>query len=135
MIHIPIQGGYFAIVDPEDSAKVATKKWTYSQGYAVSRDNNKHIRMHRFVMNETDPNIIIDHINHNRLDNRKKNLRRVTIKENNNNKATSFLVEAWGENKTVAEWVEDSRCEVSYFVLYERIRKGVQPEAAILAPK
>ncbi len=45
--------------------------------------------MHRFVMNVTDPNIIVDHIHHNHADNRKSELRIVTVNENNLNRKLS----------------------------------------------
>lgn len=42
-------------------------------------------RIHRLIMGVTDPNIIVDHINRDPLDNRKLNLRLCTIAENNRN--------------------------------------------------
>lgn len=51
--------------------------------------NNKltHIRMHRLIMNVDDPNILIDHKNHNGLDNQRENLR---IANKTTNSANSF---------------------------------------------
>lgn len=44
------------------------------------------IKMHRLIMNMTDPTLPIDHINHHVNDNRKKNLRIVTTQKNSWNK-------------------------------------------------
>ena len=57
--------------------------WKNDEGYLVtSLNNNKKIRMSRLVMNENNPNIRIDHQNHNTMNNRKSNLRRATSSEN-----------------------------------------------------
>lgn len=80
--------GIMFLFDKEDYSLISQYLWTNSQkGYIVSnyRDENgrKHqIKMHRLVMGITDPNIIIDHIHHNRTDNRKSELRTVTSQEN-----------------------------------------------------
>lgn len=42
-------------------------------------------RFHRLIMNVTDSKLVVDHINHNGLDNRKSNLRVTTQKGNNAN--------------------------------------------------
>lgn len=55
--------------------------WEDSSGYIVS----KNILLHRKIMNPKN-NMIIDHINHNKRDNRKCNLRVCTKNENNINK-------------------------------------------------
>lgn len=47
--------------------------------------HNKSIPLHRFIMGVSDKNILIDHINHNTLDNRKINLRIATKRENSIN--------------------------------------------------
>lgn len=86
MAKIPLFGklglGKYALVDDEDVERVAGTKWHVSDsGYAVNRYKGKTLRMHRLI-NETPDGLVTDHINHNRLDNRKKNLRAVTQKEN-----------------------------------------------------
>lgn len=77
-------------IDKEDLEKVSTLKWHLSDtGYAVWRgikDGKKQtIRMHRLIMNAP-KGLVVDHINHNTLDNRKVNLRIVTQSENMRNK-------------------------------------------------
>lgn len=80
------------LIDLDDVDKVKDIKWHRSDlqrntYYCVS--NNKTWRkLHRLIMNVTDPNIFIDHINHNGLDNRKSNLRICTNQENTRNCVT-----------------------------------------------
>lgn len=76
------------LIDYEDFEKVSKYFWTYSIGYAV-RSKNKQ-PMHRFVLGLGKAErykIEVDHINRNRLDNRKSNLRIVTRQENMLNKS------------------------------------------------
>lgn len=44
-------------------------------GYIIAHSKDGNIRMHRLVMGVLRDNVIVDHINHNTSDNRKKNLR------------------------------------------------------------
>lgn len=65
------------------------KKYTWfitTAGYACANEKGKKILMHRLMMGEQ-VELFVDHINRNRKDNRKNNLRLVTAKENNWNKA------------------------------------------------
>lgn len=80
------------------------------------------------------PNLILD-----RMDNSKgyspENCRWTTHKVNNNNRRDNVMVSAFGENKTLAQWSEDERCEVTYDTLYYRIKLArVKPEKAISTP-
>jgi hypothetical protein len=74
-------------IDIDDIDKVQKYSWYESDtGYLMSRINNKIVRMHRLIMNVRDKNMIVDHINHNTLDNRKNNLRIASSSQNNMNK-------------------------------------------------
>ena len=71
-----------ALIDLEDIDKVKDIKWHLnSKGYIV---NDNVGRLHRFLLNPSD-NEIVDHKNHNPLDNRRCNLRICTKAENNMN--------------------------------------------------
>ncbi len=124
--------GQYTEVDPVDFQRVSQHKWFLRNGYAVSVINGRTVRLHRFVMNEDDPRIVIDHINRDRLDNRAENLRPLTPIENANNRVDNVRVTAWGEVKTIAEWCRDDRCIAPYGVLQKLIYRGIPPELAIL---
>lgn len=80
---IELTQGYVAIVDDEDYERVSKYKWCVSSdGYT---HNGTVGLMHRFIMGIDDPNLVVDHINHDTLDNRKKNLRVCTNQQNNFN--------------------------------------------------
>ena len=76
------------LLDDEDYNKIQKDfnnlNWSITKNhnglYAQKRVNKKNIYLHRYIMNN--PNGIVDHINHNTLDNRKENLR---ITNNSNN--------------------------------------------------
>lgn len=127
--------GRVAKVSPEDYYTLSRFSWNYRDGYAISTIGGHEVRMHRVVLNETNPDYVVDHINGDRLDNRRENLRRYTLKQNANNRKDNRKITAFGESKTVAEWSEDPRCQVKYDVLLGRIRRDVWPEYAILAPE
>jgi hypothetical protein len=73
-------------IDFEDIDNIKQYKWYLTKdGYAQTKTKNISMKLHRFIM-DSQNNYIIDHINRNRLDNRKCNLRYVTITQNNINK-------------------------------------------------
>lgn len=88
--------GKFALVDDEDFVKLNIYSWCLSsQGYVVcvkylgrinGKTKNKCIRIHRLIVDAPD-NKEVDHINGNRLDNRKCNLRLSTHTENAYNRS------------------------------------------------
>lgn len=82
--------GRFALVDARDYVFLCVFTWLVdTRGYVVRpyRDANgkKHsLYLHQMVLNKS-RGLVIDHINHNKLDNRKSNLRLVTVSENVHN--------------------------------------------------
>lgn len=99
MKKIKLTRGQFALVDDRDYEKISKNKWLASWAkntesfYAERRASKEekeggapsHLSMHRCIMNAKKGDII-DHINHNTLDNRRCNLRFVTCSQNNMNK-------------------------------------------------
>jgi hypothetical protein len=79
------------IVDLEDWGKISKYKWHISNGGVSAHptmDGNK-IHLSRYIMNVNDPNILVDHINRNRFDNRKENLRLCNNSENLRNRPST----------------------------------------------
>ena len=76
-------------IDADDLELVRHLSW-YEQnnGYAVHKDSGKPIQsMHRLIMGNPE-GLVVDHINHNRMDNRRANLRVCTQKVNVRNSST-----------------------------------------------
>ena len=74
--------------DLEDYDKIKDYCWSFSNQYLIAPDKNnpsKNILFHRFVMNCTDDDIAVDHIEHHPFDNRKQKLRICTDSQNNMN--------------------------------------------------
>lgn len=82
---IPLPNGKFAIVDDEDYERVSAFNWHTARksnghsDYAVSN-----VKMHRLIM-DAPKGFMVDHINHDTLDNRKANLRLCTNAQNQQN--------------------------------------------------
>lgn len=74
------------LCDIEDWENLKDCYWIEQNGHAISIKNYECIRFHRVVIGINDSEIQIDHINGNRLDNRKENLRLCTNQENSMNK-------------------------------------------------
>lgn len=69
-----------AIIDLEDVERVKEHKW-YLNNEGYTKCSNPNILLHRFIINAPD-DMVVDHINRNRLDNRKCNLRDCTAQQN-----------------------------------------------------
>lgn len=74
------------LCDPEDWDNLKECYWIESNGYANSIKNCQRIIFHRIVMKVDNPKVQVDHINGNRSDNRKCNLRICSNQENSFNK-------------------------------------------------
>ena len=76
-----------ALIDTEDVERCKNIKWSYNDitGYAYYK-NKKNIPLHMFILEHYNKeNNVVDHINRNKLDNRKNNLRIVNRSENRKN--------------------------------------------------
>lgn len=96
---------FICLIDPENLELVSRYKWNlHSRGYAATTIKGKTILMHRLIMGVDDPKIEVDHQFHNKLDNRKANLRPCTPAENRRNsrklkKGTSKLKGVYKDGK------------------------------------
>jgi len=86
MRKIKLTQGKYTIVDDNDFERLNQWKWCYnSWGYAKMGQNYKTILMHRLIM-KTPEGMETDHINGDRLDNRRSNLRICTNAQNHWNR-------------------------------------------------
>lgn len=86
MKEIILYKGEICLVGDEDYEEVKKYKWHLdSTGYARGLINRKLIRMHTFIM-KTSKGKFTDHLNGNKLDNRRINLRICSAKENARNR-------------------------------------------------
>ena len=92
--------------DLEDYDKIKDYCWNKHKEYIATRNVSGYILFHRLVMGISDENIAVDHINHNKSDNRKNNLRFVTDSQNSMNRCISSHNTSGitGVNKCNGKW-------------------------------
>ena len=122
MKEIPLTKGLITIVDDSDYENLAQFKW-YAVGHPgkeyAARYGRKpqHIRLHRELLNAPE-NTEVDHINGNRLNNRRANLRLATRSENGRNR-TKFDYPTHSKYKGVT-WHSRDKCWQSTIVVDTR---------------
>lgn len=113
--------------------------YTLYKGIIDGKPSYESIYLARFIMNVTDPNITVDHWNHDTLDNRKENLR-ITVKgpndkhrsgKNSNNKS-GYRNVCW--DKKSNKWMIQLQIEGKNTVL-KRFPKDQLDEAGAYAKK
>jgi len=121
---IPLTRGKFAIVDAEDYPRLSQYTW-FAEGtsrncYAARKAGGKSIKMHREVMQAPD-HLVVDHIDHNGLHNRKQNLRLCTFAQNCRNtrrtakSSSKYKGVCW--NKRNRKWAAAIRFENKTYYL------------------
>lgn len=85
---ISLTKGAKTIVDDDDYERVRSFKWRYDGRYAACDINGKTVLLHRLLIG-TPIGKVTDHINGNKLDNRKANLRICTQSQNRANSKRS----------------------------------------------
>lgn len=88
-LEVVLSKGQNALISPEDADRVQPFKWYLNaSGYAARRIGYKQksmVYMHRLIM-DAPAGYEVDHINGNKLDNRRENLRLVTRQQNMHNR-------------------------------------------------
>ena len=118
MKKIKLTRNKYALVDDTDFDSLNEHKWWFTtRGYAVREENGKVIFMHR-VINATPKGLDTDHINRNKLDNRKSNLRSITRSKNcmNVNPPKNNTSGYLGVQKHAEGWM--ARIKVNYKHIY-----------------
>jgi len=87
---IPLGEGHYALVDAADYEALNRYNWRFYNGYAARQEQRKTIYMHRQIMQPPE-GMMVDHANHNKLDNRQANLRICTRRENILNQAAKSI--------------------------------------------
>jgi len=155
---IPLTQGKYAIVDPDDYPGLSKCKWYAAKNkgtfYAVrswwSKVDKKKIKlkMHRVII-DVPYGLVVDHINHNGLDNRKANLRLATFAQNARNSvrsksSASSVFRGVYYNKRTGKWrssiyINNRRKQLGYFrdesdaaKAYDKAAKKFHKEFAVL---
>ena len=110
-------GNYVAtgVIDIEDIDKVKYHKWNLNHsGYASCRNRKiSSLFMHRLIL---DTDQFVDHINHNKLDNRKSNLRIVTKSQNQMNSNYKGVYKSSKSNWMAKIKLHGKTCHIGSFV-------------------
>lgn len=124
------------IIDTEDLEKITSipVKWhssprhEYVRAVLPKKTGKEQLRLHRAIV-DAPKGLVVDHINHNVLDNRKSNLRVITQGQNNQNKkgastssTTGHLCVFWNVN--CRKW--QVRIKNKHFGLFEDLHQAVE---------
>ena len=110
------------LLDAEDVPRVSALKWAISStnGYVVCASRG--LLLHRFIMNAP-PGVQVDHINRDKLDNRKANLRLCTPSQNQfNRERYGRRRKGVGLPKGVYYYPSRSKPWVAHFTAYGKTR-------------
>lgn len=117
---IPLGGGVYAYVDAADYEWLKLWHWRVLSGYATRREKRKTIFMHREIMQPPAAKVT-DHVNGNKLDNTRANLRNVTPRQNVHNRRKRFgstsIYKGVGYHKRRHRWYASIRLGKEYFHL------------------
>lgn len=142
MKKIKLTQGKYALVDDGDYKELNKHKWyvlkTKENVYAT-RYSKRTIHMHREIM-QTPKGLHTDHINHNGLDNRRKNLIICTNQQNHfncklqSNSTSGYKCVSFDDRKKVKKWysyikVNQKRFFLGYFKTKEEAAERYNKEA------
>jgi len=116
---IPLTKGYVALVSDEDFERVNAYKWYTSvsprtiyatRNLRLEDGKRRTVRMHRFITCVNDPQIEVDHRDHDGLNNQRENLRVCSPAQNmanrrkqQNTSSSQFKGVSWDKSK--GKWV------------------------------
>ena len=121
MLKVRLSNGNYAKLDDEYIGLTNTSWYETHNGYAMQRywdkdtKTYKHRRMHRVVI-EAPKNMLVDHINGDKLDNRKSNLRLCTPAQNMYNRKVNK------NNKTMVKGVHKTSTGYRVRIQKDRVK-------------
>lgn len=118
-------------IDLEDVERVEQYKWGYTNGYCINNSNQ--VFLHNFILNrKPSEDDVVDHINRNRLDNRRSNLRVVDYRMNGFNKGmqsnntSGYVGVSWDKGKGKWEASIKSNRKKIFLGYYDDIKDAAQ---------
>jgi hypothetical protein len=117
---ITLARGGFVLVDAADYEWLNRHKWTArgTGGYACRQEKGRMIYMHREIMNAP-KGMVVDHIDGNRQNNCRSNLRVCTQRENQHNQAkqisSASRFKGVFHDKRCGKWYAEARCNGEHF--------------------
>lgn len=125
-----------ALIDTDDLEKASQIKnsWCLTNtGYVNCKEGGRTIPLHRFLLGEP-KGLVVDHINHNTLDNRKINLRAIPKQGNDQNRSgaqrnnkSGFRNVYWSRDKNkwhVSVGIDRKKKHIGYFDDIEEAKKA-----------
>lgn len=131
----------FIIVDDKDFESLNSHKWLVNKGgYPLTRYKNKLVLLHKLLTDfpETNSLNVCDHINRNRLDYRRQNLRVATRIQNNANRKPNKNTETKGvyfDKRPLKKpfqayiCVDNGKVHLGYFSTREEASRAYNKEA------
>ncbi len=114
MKQIYLTQGKVAFVDDEDLEALSKSKWCYATvGYAVSRSSGELVYMHHCIIGKPPAGQLLDHIDLNKLNNQKRNLRFVNHSDSLRNRARFNRLKVGSQYKGVSKVGEKWRAVIS----------------------
>lgn len=123
----------YALVDEDDFEKVNQYKWNFNGEYVQTSIKSKSMRMHHFTLKKPDNENVIDHIDGDKLNNTKGNLREVSKlvnghnqKKRNINASSKYKGVTWdtrGKNWRSTFLYKNKRIFLGYFEVEEEAAK------------
>lgn len=148
MKEIKLPKGLCAQVSDEDYEWLNQFKWRVRHhkytSYAYTEMNEKTVQMHRLIMKLTDPKIMIDHKDHNGLNNQRSNLRKATRSQNgvnqplrNGREYKGVYDNGWGAWSAVCikdqkRYTKTVKCKQYAALLYNEMATDHHGEFAVL---
>jgi len=109
VLKIPLNRGKFAIVDKNMGHLANWNWWISCHGYAVRDSERRAVFLHQAITGRSICGLEIDHVNGNKLDDRRCNLRFVTHRENGQNNKRRREGKTWSKFPGVTWYKYDKK--------------------------